>query len=150
MTPIPKQSADQTPTTNWRPIANLNPLSKLSEWCLSYCVKNYLFAQKILNGHQFAFREKRSCELLNLLLTQKGNDLSANKLAVDAIFLNCSKAFDRVDYCTLLNKVKAVGLPHKTDGVLHSNLKGRKQSLVVKGCFSGFLTYRAAYRKAPY
>lgn len=86
VTPVPKQSFDQTEPGNWRPVANLSPVSKVFERCLANWIRKYLNDHHKLSKHQFAYREKLSTELLTLLLTQQLTDFITAQLPVDDIF----------------------------------------------------------------
>ena len=47
---------------NYRPISNLNPLSKIFENILAKQIRNYFELNNLFVEEQFGFREKRSCE----------------------------------------------------------------------------------------
>ena len=47
--------------------------------------------------HQYGFRQKRSTELLTTVTVQEWMDGLAEGYMVDAVFLDCQKAFDRAD-----------------------------------------------------
>jgi len=55
---------------------------------------------------------------------------------VDVIYIDFSKAFDKVDHTILMNKLKAVGLCSKLLTWIESFLTNRKQMVVVNGATS--------------
>ena len=56
--------------------------------------------------------------------------------SVRALFVDYSKAFDRVDHNTLLNKIMAIGVPKPVVRWLFSFLKDRQQRVKLGSCLS--------------
>ena len=54
-------------------------------------------------------------------------------LNVDVIYLDFSKAFDKLDFNILLKKLKNIGITGKLGRWIYSFLTGRKQSVLVNG-----------------
>lgn len=124
---------------NWRPIANLHPLPKIFQRCVSGYIRGVLHSNGKLRLHQFQYRTKLSTGLLNVLLAQKVADFTGAGSCLDAVFLDCSKAFDRVDYETILAKLSSLGIHEKTIALLSSYLREKEQSVVVDGVHLIFL-----------
>lgn len=83
-------------------------------------------------------REGRSC--LSQLLTHFDNiltDLEEGK-DVDVIYIDFSKAFDKVDHTILLKKLESFGISGRILKWIESFLKNRKQVVVVDGSTSEY------------
>ena len=88
---------------------------------------------KILNDAQHGFRKNRSCET-QLITTLRDFSNSLNdKSQTDAIFLDFSKAFDKVDHQILLSKLHGYGINPTLVTWAESFLLGRTQTVIVDG-----------------
>ena len=97
---------------------------------------NHLDSNDILSDHQHGFRQRRSCEsqLINTLRDFFNClDMSSQ---VDAILLDFSKAFDKVDHSKLLLKMHKYGIRDNLLDWSASFLKGRTQRVLVNGALS--------------
>ena len=88
---------------------------------------------KFLNDCQHGFRQKRSC--VTQLITTLDDFVNClnNKGQIDAILLDFSKAFDKVDHEGLLLKLSQLGIPNSLLSWSRSFLLDRTQSVVVEG-----------------
>ena len=95
-----------------------------------YLVANLEVNQKF-NNAQHGFRQGRSC-LTQLI--QHYDDL-LNKMEdgsnVDVVYLDFSKAFDKVDHAILLKKLKAIGITGKAGKWILDFLSERYQQVIV-------------------
>jgi len=116
---------------NYRPIALTSHLVKLFEKVVRTKISNYLEANNLYNENQHGFRKGRSC--LSQLLTYFDhiNEELEKGSGVDTIYLDFSKAFDRVDFETLLKKVSSLGIGGKLGRWIHSFLTDRTQEVIV-------------------
>ena len=90
----------------------------------------------IITPNQHGFRQGRSCENQ---LVEAVNDWASNinkQHQTDAIFLDFSKAFDKVSHRTLVHKLKFYGIQGSTINWIHGFLTGRSQTVSVKGASS--------------
>lgn len=104
VTPVFK-SGDRHLITNYRPISLTSVSSKLMEHVLYSNIINYLENNNLLFNHQHGFRKAYSCETQ---LTAFLHDIHAGfntNIQTDAIFLDFSKAFDRVPHQRLKIKL---------------------------------------------
>ena len=78
--------------------------------------------------------------LSQLILTQAliTNDVD-NRLCMDAIYTDLSKAFDSLSHTKLLHKLKAYGLDFCTFNWIRSFLLGRSQRVVINSAYSSWL-----------
>ena len=87
----------------------------------------------LFNKNQHGFRSGRSClsqllEQFDLILNILDDDANA-----DVIYLDFSKAFDKVDHQIVLQKIKQLGITGNIHHWLKSFLTDRYQSVVVNG-----------------
>ena len=109
VTPIFKKGTKSHPG-NYRPISLTSVVSKLMESILRDKIVYYLEKNNIIKDSQHGFRNKRSC-LTNLLdFFNEVYSLYDNMKAVDIIYLDFQKAFDKVPHKHLFSKVKAHGI----------------------------------------
>ena len=90
----------------------------------------------LYNSRQHGFQSGRSC--LSQLLQHHQAILEAlqNHDAVDVVYLDFAKAFDKVDFNILLRKLKAIGICGKVLRWISDFLVGRKQMVKVSGQLS--------------
>ena len=94
---------------------------------------HHLEDNKLLRNTQHGFRNKRSC-LTNLLdfFYDIFNQYDESK-AVDIIYLDFQKAFDKVPHKRLMTKLKIHGIQGDVLNWMESWLKNRKQRVVING-----------------
>ncbi|KAF2348226.1 Endonuclease/exonuclease/phosphatase [Trinorchestia longiramus] len=110
ITPIFKKGNKQIPN-NYRPISLTSVISKTIERLLKVRITKHLNYQNLINDtHQHGFREKRSC-LANLVdFFGEVNRTYDRTKAVDFVYLDFQKVFDKVLYERLMAKVEAHGI----------------------------------------
>lgn len=121
------KKGDKSNIVNYRPIAMLPVISKIFEKII--CKRIYRFFEKydVLNKDQHGFREKHSTTSAVLDCSfEILNALNENKCAV-AVFMDISKAYDRVLHEVLLRKLEHLGIRGKAIKWLTSYLNDRKQ-----------------------
>ena len=118
---------------NYRPISLTSHIIKIFERIVVKRMTDFLESQNLLNNRQHGFRRSRSClsQLLNHF--QHLLDLMESGDAVDVIYLDFAKAFDRVDHGILLKKLKILGFDDPLLKWLQLFLTGRKQKVVIEG-----------------
>ena len=132
VTPIFKKGNKSQPG-NYRPISLTSVVGKLMESIIRDKTVEYLEKNAIIKDSQHGFRNKRSC-LTNLL--DFFNDVFKmydNSKAVDVIYLDFQKAFDKVPHKRLISKVKAHGITGNLCKWMEDWLSNRKQRVVING-----------------
>ena len=114
---------------NYRPVSLTSHLIKLFERVVRAKLVDFIADRDIINANQHGFRSGRSC-LTQLLhhIEDIMNDLDADHNA-DVLYLDFSKAFDKVDHRILLKKLHLYGIRGKVYTLV--GLKMTAQNLTV-------------------
>ena len=127
------KGGDRCSPENYRPISLTSHVSKMFEKVVTKALTKYLESTDLFNQSQHGFRQGRSC--LSQLLEHQQKILHAleQNMAVDVVYLDFAKAFDKVDYGILINKLKVIGVTGLLLRWIHCFLTGRKQVVNVDG-----------------
>ena len=130
--PIYKKGNKSTPE-NYRPISLTSICCKVLEHIIYSTVINHLERNDLLSDIQHGFRTKRSCE--SQLITTCHDFISCLncKEQTDAILLDFSKAFDKVDHHSLLAKIERCGISETICKWIESFLTNRTQKVLLEG-----------------
>lgn len=130
------KTGDKNELGNYRPVSVLPIFSKGLEKIIHKRLYRFCEKHSILSPHQYGFRKGCSTELA--LLEQKELILSniENRLLTLGIFIDFSKAFDRLNHETLLQKLLAYGVRGKALDIIRSYLQSRFQMVVIDGYHS--------------
>lgn len=107
--PIHKKGS-QTDCSNYRPIALLPTFSKIIETAMSKRLYSYCEKYNIFNESQNGFRQNRSTTFAVYKYIQEALNIINDKKYAVGILLDMSKAYDRVSYKILLNKLEGIGV----------------------------------------
>ena len=132
------KSGDAHNMSNYRPISLCSVVGKTLERIISKHVINHMYKGGIISPTQHGFLPKRSCVTqLTTLYHSWANILDAtNPPRIDAIFLDWSKAFDRVNHHILLNKLHKYGICGSVLNWFQSYLTNRSQRVQFMGSYS--------------
>ncbi|KAL5269743.1 hypothetical protein ACHWQZ_G003270 [Mnemiopsis leidyi] len=135
ITPIYKKESKADPA-NYRPVSLTSHVIKVFERVIRNHLTNYLEGNFLLSNKQHGFRKGRSC-LTQLLSHYESilKNLNSGK-ETDVIYLDFSKAFDKVDHGLLLKKLKFYGIAGKLFAWIRDFLTNRKQIVTVDGVHS--------------
>ena len=130
------KAGSKTEASNYRPIALTSHISKILERVIRKDIVNHLTMHELWDSRQHGSRAGHST--LSQLLAHQDFILQnlEKKVNVDVIYLDFSKAFDRVDHSVLLSKVKALGIQGNLGSWLGTFLLGRRQRVKVGNSFS--------------
>ena len=138
VTPLLKKSSlDKEVFKNYRPVSNLNFISKILERVVAVQLQTHLDEAGILTAFQSAYRKHHSTEsaLLNI-----HNDILLNmaKGSVTALtLLDLSTAFDTIDHTILLDRLNVYyGISELALGWFRSYLSGRAHSVKIGSTLS--------------
>ena len=127
---------------NYRPISLLCIVSKVLERCISNNIWEHL--QEIMNDHQHGFMPGRSSTSQLVGVLDKIGKVLDRGEQIDVIYLDMTKAFDKVNHELLINKLRRFGF--KTNLLkqtyyywFQSYLYHRRQQVTVLGSTSSSL-----------
>lgn len=133
--PIHKGKSRALPK-NYRPVALTSLIIKIFEKVLRKYIVQYMSDHRLFNTSQHGFRCGRSCLSQLLAHFDHVTRLLEEGKAVDVIYLDFSKAFDKVDIGVTLRKLNSLGIKGKLGRWLQCFLTGRMQSVMVDGNLS--------------
>jgi hypothetical protein len=129
---LKKPSLPPDELSSYRPISNLNFISKIIERTVADRLNNHLQSFPSLASHQSAYRKFHSTETALLRIS---NDilLASNDQKVTAlILLDLSAAFDTIDYPILLSRLSTTfGITGNALEFLSSYLLNRTQAITI-------------------
>ena len=129
----PSKKGDKSLPSNYRPIGLTCVICKVMEHIVTSQMARFLEEKGKLSKFQHGFRKHRSCESqLTELVCDISCELDKGK-EVDAVFLDFSKAFDKVNHAKLLQKLNTIGVNSQVTKWVCSLLQNRSQSVVVDG-----------------
>ena len=142
--PIHKKG-DKQIINNYRPVSLLPICGKIFERLIFNSLFEYLEKYKLLSPHQSGFRANDSC--VDQLLSIVHNIYTAfdeyPTLESRGVFLDMSKAFDKVWHEGLIFKLKSMGICDALLDLIGSFLENRFQRVVLNGQTSEWLPVRA-------
>ena len=148
ITPLFKKG-DKSNPGNYRPISLTSVVCKLMESILRDKIVEFLEKNNIIRDSQHGFRNRRSC-LTNLLdFLHDIYEMYEEGRAVDIIYLDFQKAFDKVPHRKLLNKVESHGISGHIHRWISDWLCDRKQRVVLNGKFSDWRNVSSGVPQGP-
>ena len=121
---LKKQGIDIESPSSYRPISNLNSISKILEKLFASRLKSHIKYSTNINIFQSAYKQFNSTETALLKIT---NDILADfdkKKASILIALDLSAAFDTLDHSTVLQKIELFVRTNRNRIGLDQNLSG--------------------------
>jgi len=123
---------------NYRPVSLTSLVCKVLEKLVKQNVQIHLDRHNLLRDTQHGFRSQRSC-LTNLLeFIEYVTKEVDNESRMDVVYLDFSKAFDKVPHGRLIHQLQQHGIVGKVLHWIEAWLQGRKQRVVLNGCKSGW------------
>ena len=135
VTPTHKKESKQT-IKNYRPISLIPIFAKIFEKLLFSNMYNFFVKNNLITKNQSGFRPNDSVTNQLISLVETIHSSLDTNLEVRFVFLDMSKAFDKVWHEGLLFKLKQNGINGKLLSLLENYLKNRKQRVVINGCES--------------
>jgi len=135
---LPKPGKDPLFPTNYRPISLLNSIGKVLEKLVCKRAQNFLTENNVIPDEQFGFRGKHATTHQLMRIVEYASLAYNRKEITGAVFMDISKAFDKVWHPGLLFKLRKVNIPHYLYNWLESFLKGRQFRIKINDTFSSF------------
>ena len=124
---------------NYRPVSLTSIISKLLESIVKDSLVKHLDKYKLIRNSQHGFTSGKSC-LTNLLEFFEEVTKALDKgEAVDLVYLDFAKAFDKVPHCRLVKKLEAHGLGGSVLNWIKKWLSNRRQKVCIDGASSGWV-----------
>ncbi len=125
---------DQEFVENYRPISLLSLISKVLERCVFNNIKDHIFSQ--INSCQHGFVRGKNCVTQLIEVFDKIGSLLDRGKQIDVIYLDMSKAFDKVSHKRLLLRLRECGFGGNILNWFHSYLQDRRQQTTILGASS--------------
>ena len=142
VTPINKKESKQV-ISNYSPISLLPIFAKVFERILFIHIYSHLTTNNLITKNQSRFRPNDSVSNQLLYLVHQIHSSLDMNLDVRHVFLDMSKAFDKVWHQGLLYKLKQNGIDGKLLSLLKSYLTERQQRVVINGFESDWWEVRS-------
>ena len=127
------KKGDKTAPSNYRPISLTCLICRILESILRDHILSHLQEYNLIRKSQHGFLPHRSC-LTNLLeFLEEITRLIDEGHSLDVMFLDFSKAFDKVPHARLMLKVRAHGILGSVANWIEEWLRNRKQRVVLNG-----------------
>ena len=123
---------------NYRPVSLTSIVCKMFETLIREEVMDYLKKNKLLSPKQFGFLSGRSTTLQLLQVLDKWTSILDRGGAIDVIYFDFMKAFDKVSHGRLLQKLRSYGINGKLHSWIGAFLSDRKQRVTVNGSYSSW------------
>ena len=144
MIPVHKKNEKYT-VNDYRPVLLLPIASKIFEKAIYQNLLNYIEHENLLNINQSGCRSNEGC--INQLISITHEIYCAFNcnplLEVKSVFLDLSKAFDKVWHQGLLFKLESFGIRGKLLSLLEDYLSNRFQRIILNGQESSWLPIKA-------
>lgn len=118
---------------NYRPVSLASIICKIMETLIREEIMNHMKKYKLFSKKQFGFISGRSTVLQLIKVLDKWTTAIDEGHAVDVVYCDFMKAFDRVPHRRLLEKISRYGIGEKYFKWIREFLTNREQCVVVNG-----------------
>jgi hypothetical protein len=136
VTPVFKGQGSRHCVNNYRPISITVVACRVMEAIVRDSIYNFLTTANLLTPHQYGFRAGRSTATQLIETVNDWTQSLDRGIGVDCIYLDFSKAFDKLSHSMLLTKLTAYGLHLSTIDWIRAFLHNRKQKVKLLTGFS--------------
>lgn len=119
--------------TNHRPVSLTSGVCKMLEGIVREEITDHLYTNNLLKMTQHGFMKERSCQTNLLEFLDFVTQALDNSKPLDAIYLDFSKAFDKISHPKLIQKLQAHGVSGNVRKWIEKWLTNRKQYVSVNG-----------------
>jgi len=138
--PVPKVNPPKSIASDLRPIAMTPTVSKVLESIVGSWILDQVRSQ--LDDHQFGALKGRSTTHALIDMLHYWHKALDEGHSVRMLFVDYEKAFDHVDHCVVIQKLKAYGVPDFITRWVTSFLAERQQRVKISDVFSQWITLR--------
>ena len=132
VTPIFKAGSKLSPG-NYRPVSLTSIACKVMESIIRDNIVDHLKHNHLIHASQHGFMSSMSCQTNLIEYLDVLTKLIDAGQAVDVLYLDFAKAFDKVPHQRLLQKLRAHGITGKVNSWIECWLSGRQQRVVING-----------------
>ena len=143
--PVHKKG-DKQSLKNYRTISLLPIFGKFLERIIYNNIFEHLTTNKLISDSQSGFKLGDSCVNQLLSITHEIYHSLDNGLEVRGVFLDISKAFDKIWHEDLILKLKQYGISENLVCLIKCFLKNRKQRVVLNGQTSSWTNVLVIYQ----
>ena len=118
---------------NYRPVSLTSLVVKILEKILKIHIQKFLDDHNIILDSQHGFRKGRSCQTNLLEFLEYVTENIDNGELIDIVYLDFSKAFDKVPHARLLYKLEKYGICGPVLEWVREWLSNRKQRVILNG-----------------
>ena len=136
--PIFKSGTKRDPS-NYRPISLTSVVVRIMERVLKVKMMSHMKTHRLINPSQHGFLRKKSTSTNLVSYVDYLTRNLDNGLPIDVLYLDFSKAFDKVPHKRLLQKLKSFNFPTELISWIKNWLSNRKQRVLVNGEYSEWL-----------
>ena len=140
--PIHKKN-ERNLASNYRPISLLPICGKIFEKIIYDNLYCYIFNNNFITDKQSGYRRHDSTTKQLLSITHEIYKAFDDSKELRAVFLDISRAFDRVWHAGLLHKLETIGFEGEVIDILSSFLTDREQRVVIDGISSDWAQIEA-------
>ncbi len=133
--PIYKKGKINSPT-NYRPISLTSVVCRLLERIIHNQIHTHLTHNNIISPTQHGFIHRRSTQTQQLQYMHDLINFYDNKIQVDIVYLDFSKAFDKVSHTKLIFILNHYNVSSKLVMWIKNYLCNRTQQTIVNNCYS--------------
>ena len=138
---LKKPGLDESDPANYRPISNLNTISKVIERLFLARLMPHIAASEHFSPMQSAYRKRHSTETALLKIMDDLYRIVDRKKAAVLISLDLSAAFDTIDHAILIQRMeKRFGISGKTLTWIRNYISGRSQYIKVNEDISFYIS----------
>ena len=123
----------KTQISNYRPISLTSLVCKILERIIKNEIMTHLELNDLLDGSQHGFRSKKSTVTNLLEFSHQLTELLDQDQAIDVLYLDFQKAFDKIPHKRLILKLKECFIDGPVVEWIEEWLTDRKQRVVQRG-----------------
>lgn len=127
------KKGDRKEAGNYRPVSLTSVVCKIMETLMRERIIHHMKQNNLFSRWQFGFISGRSTVLQLINVIESWTDAIDRGLAVDVVYLDFMKAFDRVPHRRLLEKMSAYNINGNVRNWIEDFLTGRRQRVLVSG-----------------
>ena len=127
------KKGDKSDPGNYRPVSLTSVVGKLMEKIVRKVIVNHMIKNDLYSKKQFGFISGRSTTLQLLLVMEEWTEILDKGGAIDTIYMDFMKAFDKVPHKRLITKLESYGLSNQIIKWVDNFLNERNQKVTVNG-----------------